>query len=533
MDLSRKNFELVSAASKHYAEQLRALESGIRSLSVFTKPPDNLSDALASLTGANGIIMRIHETKQPIITLPDEYSPVLKSALASYASYLQKQTKMLTRLSVPSETFANLSELAKAADAFLKQPQLSRLTATSPTEKLIKNYQTSLSLAETLSTIENAIRAFDIPSLKHSGAHADYFLKIKEGTVGVEVKANNPSRRTLEIVAMRVKQIGKGISKYYLVTPISPLPEQFEAFRTLTHGARIPIDWISVQDLLNRFTVNQRRIDIASPKGLTDLQTRAITKDFSAYASAPIGPTPEAAASSDDIYSYLMHQFPYSLIAELASQGDIEKQLGLNDLHQGAIVVLSDVKNFTSLVKHADSRELQEAMTKYYRLARKLVWDHKGVLDKFIGDATLAIFNYPKNDTRSITNAVKFACALISEGNKILFDLADSINEPVQTGTRIGMATGALRVLNIGDKGIQVSFVGDTINLAARLEKECVLNGLLSDHKSIRLLRLSNQELYDELGAPPEQTLNGLKGHDAIKVHQFSAEKIQAHTSRA
>lgn len=178
----------------------------------------------------------------------------------------------------------------------------------------------------------------------------------------------------------------------------------------------------------------------------------------------------------------LGRQFPYSVLAKIkgfGSDSDIVEYFKIGKRSEDAIVVLSDIKNFSSIVAAAQADDLNEMMNKYYTESRNLVFKYNGVLDKFIGDAVLAIFNYPDKSDDSCVNAIKFCEELISLGISIFSELQSNMDNIVDTGTRIGVSMGSIYTLNIGDKTIEVTFVSDKINLAARLEKNCEVNGIL------------------------------------------------------
>ncbi|HKY45770.1 MAG TPA: hypothetical protein VJM50_21950 [Pyrinomonadaceae bacterium] len=85
-------------------------------------------------------------------------------------------------------------------------------------------------------------------------------------------------------------------------------------------------------------------------------------------------------------------------------------------------------------------------------------------------------------------------------------DWHSELNAIIETGTRVGVAYGDIWPLNIGQTGIEISLLGDTINRAARLEKACEVNGILLDNRTrtkagkidatyIQSLRLVKREL--------------------------------------
>src|SRR4030042_4416885 len=124
-------------------------------------------------------------------------------------------------------------------------------------------------------------------------------------------------------------------------------------------------------------------------------------------------------------------------------------------------------------------------MGKYYRSARNLVWQYGGMLDKFIGDAVLGVFGYPQGPNNSASNAIRFSLDLIKIGANILGEWKRMINAKISSGTRVGISTGDGGPINSGgEHGIHLTIFGDTVNLSARLEKNCDVNGVLFDNRT-------------------------------------------------
>lgn len=63
-------------------------------------------------------------------------------------------------------------------------------------------------------------------------------------------------------------------------------------------------------------------------------------------------------------------------------------------------------------------------------------------------------------------------------------DWQSELNAVIETGTRVGIATADIWPLDIGHADVEISLLGDTSNLAARLEKACEVNGILLDNRT-------------------------------------------------
>jgi class 3 adenylate cyclase len=138
-------------------------------------------------------------------------------------------------------------------------------------------------------------------------------------------------------------------------------------------------------------------------------------------------------------------------------------------------------------------------MGRYYRLAREAVFRNEGMLDKFIGDAVLAVFGYPLRGPADSKNAILFAQELVDIGKSVLSEWSGGLNAIVESGTRVGIATGEIWPINIGDSDLEVALLGDTINLAARLEKNCARNGYLMDNRTKRKAAAEDSGFVDGL----------------------------------
>jgi adenylate cyclase len=146
-------------------------------------------------------------------------------------------------------------------------------------------------------------------------------------------------------------------------------------------------------------------------------------------------------------------------------------------------VMFSDIAQFTALSERLPPGELVALMNSYFSEMTAIIESEGGFVDKYIGDAIVAIFGTPIEDRDHALHGVRAALACR--------DRLDRLNETAQAfggnrlGCRAGIATGSALVGNIGSRGrFNFTAMGDVVNLASRLESANKIYGtsiLVSD----------------------------------------------------
>ena len=165
-------------------------------------------------------------------------------------------------------------------------------------------------------------------------------------------------------------------------------------------------------------------------------------------------------------------------------------------------VMFADVRGYTTLSASRPPAEMVDLISTYQRWAAQEIERHLGVVDKFAGDAVMATFNISGNQVDHAAHALRAALALR--------DKAAMLGLPVG----IGIATGPA-VVGTLKTGANLSVVGETTNLASRLQSHAAAGEVLLSEESYRRLR-------DAVVATPEHLK--LKGFD----HSVSAYRVSA-----
>ncbi len=155
------------------------------------------------------------------------------------------------------------------------------------------------------------------------------------------------------------------------------------------------------------------------------------------------------------------------VVKEIAKSGTYELKLGGEN--RDVAVLFVDIRGFTPLSESLEPEQVVDILNGYLALTTRCIFRHGGTLDKFIGDATMAVFNAPFDTEDYVCKAVLTAWDNVQGGNKIEEEYIKRYGKHVGFG--VGVNCGPAVVGNIGcDFCMDYTAIGDTVNTAARLE---------------------------------------------------------------
>ncbi len=145
------------------------------------------------------------------------------------------------------------------------------------------------------------------------------------------------------------------------------------------------------------------------------------------------------------------------------------EKVGLGGDKKVCTVLFSDLAGFTSIAENMPPEELVQLLNEYHTEMTEIIFEHQGMLDKYEGDAIMAVFGAPVE----IENHAELACRTALKMQKRLEELRNiwsDLNKPALSA-RIGINTGEMVVGNMGSRlRFDYTVIGDPVNLAARLE---------------------------------------------------------------
>jgi class 3 adenylate cyclase/tetratricopeptide (TPR) repeat protein len=147
-------------------------------------------------------------------------------------------------------------------------------------------------------------------------------------------------------------------------------------------------------------------------------------------------------------------------------------------------VLFSDIAGSTTLGERLDPESLRRVMGRYFEAMREVLERHGGTVEKFIGDAVMAVFGIPQLHEDDALRAVRAA----SEMRERLAALNDELRDvDVEIASRTGVHTG--EVVAADPSAGQTLVTGDAVNTAARLEQAATAGEILIGNPTYRLVR--------------------------------------------
>ena len=166
----------------------------------------------------------------------------------------------------------------------------------------------------------------------------------------------------------------------------------------------------------------------------------------------------------------------------LADPGNLE----LDGVKQTITILFADLKGFTSYSEKHDPEVIFSVLNQYLSLAAQSILEHEGTLDKFMGDAVMALWNTPDQQEDHALRAARAALEIVQRSRDA--NLTEDIDRHMTF--RIGITTGTAIVGNVGTSELfNYTAIGDPVNLAFRLQASAQSGQILIEKATYDIIK--------------------------------------------
>lgn len=171
-------------------------------------------------------------------------------------------------------------------------------------------------------------------------------------------------------------------------------------------------------------------------------------------------------------------------VVEKVIANDLQVDLGGD--RKEVTILFSDIRGFTSLSESRSPDELVEILNEYFTAMAASVFEHQGMVDKYIGDAVMAVFGSLIHSENPARNAAASAIQMM--------EILHLLNEGWRTRYRdfrvrigIGIATGEVFLGNVGSpERMEFTVIGDAVNVASRISGVARPDQILVDRETLQ-----------------------------------------------
>lgn len=205
---------------------------------------------------------------------------------------------------------------------------------------------------------------------------------------------------------------------------------------------------------------------------------------------------------------------PKNLVKKMMDKG-IEVKIG--GKRKTLSIFFSDIANFTTISETYPSEKLVQHLSEYFEEMSSILTNHNGTIDKYIGDAIMAFWGAPQQDSQHALNCC--LSALLCQKRLLDLNRKWKYEKKPELETRIGIHVGEAIVGNIGSsERMNYTLIGDSVNLAARLEGT---NKMYGTH--IIISESTVKQLHEHAVVRPLDIVAVKGKNEGIKIYELLA----------
>ncbi len=205
----------------------------------------------------------------------------------------------------------------------------------------------------------------------------------------------------------------------------------------------------------------------------------------------------------DPLGASLLWHFGFWKLRQLHEEhGFKPRDILRSGLYRGVAVLIADLCSFSSYVRDTpDDEQIRYCLTSFYSKARYAILNTGGMMYQFVGDEVIGLFGLPSSADEDAHNTLECAQALIDIGNSVSNQWQRELDRVQESkGVHIGIAVGDLNLMPLRPFfASHVGFIGDPLNLAARLTSEAGSGEIAVSNSFYQRLDAEAREPFEEL----------------------------------
>ncbi|EFC36880.1 predicted protein [Naegleria gruberi] len=229
-------------------------------------------------------------------------------------------------------------------------------------------------------------------------------------------------------------------------------------------------------------------------------------------------------------------------VVKFIVEGSSSAKLGM--INAEITIVFTDLANFTNISESLSIHNLLLVISRYFEVVTSNVQECGGIIDKYIGDGCMALFNTPYQPvTHHAEHACKAAIKIVKGLKKLNKEMEEiyKMKLPTEISARVGVNTGSALIGNIGTHDrLNFTAVGDCVNVSSRLEslnrmygtKILIGEGSVSTFKGIDKLRGETKDHFSTMLDQREFSLSDLS-QKMMNLVEFQVATPKTHESVA
>jgi class 3 adenylate cyclase len=157
-----------------------------------------------------------------------------------------------------------------------------------------------------------------------------------------------------------------------------------------------------------------------------------------------------------------------------------ERVMKARQIEIDATILFADLRGYTSLSQSQSSGAIAKLLDAFYDVCGEAIWEHDGIINKTMGDAVMAVFNFPIKHEDHAARAVAAARKIQELWRARRGELAQAFGAEAATiGVGIGVATGKVNFGEFGRTHQDLTAIGTVVNVASRAQSAAAADEIL------------------------------------------------------